>query len=120
VNLLKLQVALGCLILAQACGGSVAPEAVTAAKAAVRAAEVAGAEDEPNAALQLKHARDQIAQAEKLIQEEEDPQAATWLLRRAEVDADLALALSEERKTVAEAQEAKDDLEKLKKQLASD
>ena len=118
MNLLKLQVALGALILAQACGAAVPAEQVTAAKAAVRAAEVAGAEEEPSASLQLKHARDQIAQAEKLIRDEEDAEAATWLLKRAEVDADLALAMAEETKTAAEAQAAKDDLEKLKKQLA--
>ena len=99
------------------CGAGVLPtEQLTTAKASVAAAEVAGANDQPDAALRLKHARDQIEQAEKLITEEEY-EPAEWLLRRAAVDANLAMALAEEAETAKAAMQAKEDLEKLKKEL---
>jgi hypothetical protein len=103
-----------------ACGGAALPtEQLTTAKASVAAAEVAGANDEPSASLKLKHARDQIEQAEKLIAEEEY-EAAEWLLRRAAVDADLAMALAEEAETAEAATKAMEDLEKLKKELSEE
>jgi len=110
--------ALGSLMVG--CGGAAMPtEQLTTAKASVAAAEVAGANDEPAAALKLKHARDQIEQAEKLIAEEEN-ERAFWLLRRAAVDADVALALAEEAETAQAAQKAKEELERLKKELSEE
>jgi hypothetical protein len=99
-----------------ACGGAAIPqEKLTAAEAAVRAAEVGGAPDNPKAALHLKYARDQIVEAKKYIEEEENEVAAV-LLDRAEVDAELALALARVENARAEAAAALQEVQKLKQQ----
>lgn len=100
-------------LLSFACGGAAVPqEALTAAEAAARAAEVGGAQDNPKAALHLKYARDQINEAKKLIDEEENERAAA-LLARAAVDADLALALARVQGARSEAQAAIDEVKEL-------
>lgn len=99
-----------------ACGGAAIPqEKLTAAEAAVRAAEVGGAPTNPKAALHLKYARDQIVEAKKYIEEEENEVAAV-LLDRAEVDAELALALARVEGARAEATAALQEVQKLKQQ----
>jgi hypothetical protein len=109
-----------CATLTVGCGSAALPtEHMTAAKASVAAAEAAGANDEPSASLKLKHARDQIEQAEKLIAEEEY-ESAEWLLRRAAVDAEVALNLAEEAKTANDAMKAKEDLERLRRELTAE
>lgn len=101
-----------------ACGGAALPqEKLTAAKAAVRAAEVGGAADNPKAALHLKYARDNIAAASSLIEEEENELAAA-LLDRAEVDAELALELARVQAARDEAEQARQEVEELRKKQA--
>jgi hypothetical protein len=108
----------GLALLASACGGGALPQdKLTAAKAAVRAAEVGGAADNPKAALHLKYARDNIAEASELIEEEEHDLAAA-LLDRAEVDAELALALARVQSARNEAQAALDEVKELKRKQA--
>jgi hypothetical protein len=103
-----------------ACGGAAVPtEQMTAAQAALRAAEVGGAEDHPQASLHLKHASDQVESARLLI-EEGDNERALWVLRRAEVDAEVALALSKEHALVEDARAAMDEVERMKKKAGSD
>lgn len=100
-------------LVATACGGAAVPQdKLTAAEAAVRAAEVGGAPDNPKAALHLKYARDQIAEAKKLIEEDENERAAA-LLERAGVDAELALSLARVENARAEAQAALDEVKQL-------
>lgn len=99
-----------------ACGGSF-PEPrdqLASSEAALRAADVAGAPKIPEAALHLKRAKEQIERARGLIAEEEY-QRADWTLQRAQVDAELALALAKEDSQKMEAAEAKEKLEELKK-----
>ena len=120
VNGELMRVALGSIIvlmLASACGASApVPEAQrTETLAAVRAAEEVGAPNVPNAALHLKMSRDQIATAEALIRDEENEQA-TLVLLRAQADAELALELAREQQMRDEAAEARDRVEKLKKE----
>jgi hypothetical protein len=103
-------------LLIVACGGAAIPqEQLTAAKAAVSGAEVAGAANEPKAALHLKLAQEQIVKAEALIADDENEDAAR-IIDRAQVDAELALALAKEAKTKSEATETKEQLERLKKE----
>jgi hypothetical protein len=90
---------------------------LTSAEAAVRAAEVGGASDNPQAALHLKYARDQIAEAQKLIEDDEN-EAAAALLQRAEVDAELALSLARVEEARKEAQAARNEIEELKRKQA--
>ena len=124
VNDEGMRVALGSIIalmLASACGASApVPEAQrTETLAAVRAAEEVGAPNVPNAALHLKMARDQIATAESLIREDENEQA-TLVLLRAQADAELALELAREQQMKNEAAEARERIEKLKKEAAGE
>jgi hypothetical protein len=91
---------------AVACGGAAVPHSeLSTAQAAVRAAEVGGAAEDPQAELRLKNARDKIAEAEALIKEG-DNEEATWKLREAESDAELASALAQQTKAKAEADAA--------------
>lgn len=100
-----------------ACGGSFpAPtERMANTTAAVRAAEEVGGNKEPQAALHLKLAEEQLEQAKKLMADE-DNKRAEYVLMRADADAELALALSREASTKAEAQKARDELANLKKE----
>lgn len=103
------------LVLLNACGGAAVPqEALTAAKASVSGAEVAGAGATPDAALHLQRAKEQIAKAEALIKDGDNEEAAS-MIDRAAADADLALSLAKESKAKAEAQETKEHLQRLKK-----
>lgn len=96
MRLAKLFLITSCGLGVLACGGAAVPHAqMTSAEAAVRAAEVGGAPGVPKAELHLKHARDQIDAAKRLIEEGEN-ERALFVLKRAEADAELALALAEE------------------------
>lgn len=97
-----------------ACGGPPPPQdQLTAAQAAIRAAEVGGAPEHPKAALKIKNAQDQIAQAKALIAEGKHARAER-LLRRAELDAELGLSMAREEAMKAEVAAARAEVEKLK------
>ena len=101
-----------------ACGGGY-PEPrdqLTESEAAVRAAEVAGAQNTPQAALHLKRAREQIDAGKGLIQEGEN-ERAEWMLRRARADADLAMSLATEDAQRKKAAEVKEELDQLKQSM---
>jgi hypothetical protein len=96
------------------CGGGY-PEPrnqLTASESAVRAAEVAGAQNSPQSALHLKRAREQVESGKGLMNEG-DNERAEWVLRRAQADADLALALANEESQRKKAAEVKEELEQL-------
>lgn len=96
-----------------ACGGAALPQAeLTSAQSAVRAAEVAGAPDVPKGKLHLKYARDQIAEAQALIEEGKNKEAKR-VLERAEVDARYAHALAEQEEATIEAEEVLERIEEL-------
>ncbi|HVJ16391.1 MAG TPA: DUF4398 domain-containing protein [Polyangiaceae bacterium] len=106
---------LGAFSTLAACGGAAVPqEQLTSAKAAASGAEVGGAAEDPKAALHLKLAKEGIATAEHLI-EEGDNEEAERALWRAQADAELALSLSKQTKSKAEAAEASEQLERLQK-----
>jgi hypothetical protein len=102
-----------------ACGGAAIPQAqMTASEKAISAAEGGGANSVPKAALHLKQAQDQVAEAKKLI-EDEDMERAEWALRRAEADAQLALTMAQENTAKAEAAEAVEMVQMLREKLKS-
>jgi Domain of unknown function (DUF4398) len=68
---------------------------LAASMAAVRGAETAGAEQSPQAALHLKLAREQLAQAENMVNRDDNERADAMAIR-AYNDAELALALARE------------------------
>lgn len=83
-------------LAAIACAGAPQPtERLASAQAAVRAAKEVGAKDVPQAALHAQLAEEQVQQANKLIEEGENERADT-VLRRAQADAELAVALARE------------------------
>lgn len=90
-----------------ACGPSYAPpvQRMADAQAAYRSAKEAGAEQDPRAQLHLKLAEEQFATAKTLLEEEENRRADFWLIR-SKADAELALALAQERATRADAEAA--------------
>jgi Domain of unknown function (DUF4398) len=102
---------------AVACGGAAVPqEALTAAQASSKGADVGGANEDPKAQLHLKLANEQIEKAKKLIADDENEEAAR-VIERAQADADLALALAQQAKALRDAKEADEQLGKLKKKL---
>lgn len=104
------------IVLVTACGGAPVPnDRVVSATAALRGAEVGGASNNPQASLMLKHAKDGLAKAKALIANGDNEQAS-WVLRRAEVDANLALYMAREASAKAQAQAALDQLAALRQQ----
>ena len=101
-----------------ACGGAAVPQdSLTAAQADVKGAEVGGAADNPQAALHLKLAKDQIEEAQKQIKDG-DNEAAARTLDRAQADAELALSLAKEAKAQGDASDATEQVGKLRKEIA--
>ena len=79
-----------------ACGGSSLPPAKVAdTQSSITAASAVGADQHPQAALHLKMARDQLKQAQGLIDDGKDDQAKL-VLERADADAQVALMLTRE------------------------
>ena len=106
---------LGALVVA-GCGGAALPaERLASAEAATRGAAEIGAEQTPEASLHLKLARDQIAQAKGMIEDGENDRAGS-VLSRAEVDAELALALTRETAARAEASAVIQEAQALRRQ----
>jgi hypothetical protein len=92
----------GALLVTGCASGPVPVAHVTSAKAAIRLAHQVGAVDTPRAAKHLRLARDQFAQAQRLLRRDENHLARLALLR-AEADADFAVALALEEKIRARA-----------------
>ena len=108
---------LSLLLLGVGCGASAPPTLQqTKTQSAIRGAEVAGAEDTPKAKLHLKMAKDHLANAEQLISEEEYDDAAL-VLRRAEADAELAIALSKESDARGRAEDLQRKVQELKREV---
>jgi hypothetical protein len=108
--------ALFAALLLTACGGAAIPaEKLTSAKASIRGAHELGAEQNPQASLHLKMARDQVARAERLIAEDENEDAAL-ALNQAQADAELALALTRERSERLQAEQARARIAELRAQ----
>jgi hypothetical protein len=85
---------LGGLLVAVGCGGSDVPvRQLASAESSIRAAKEVGAENTPDAALQLKMANDRLIRAKQLSADGENEEAQA-LLEEAEVDAELALLIA--------------------------
>jgi Domain of unknown function (DUF4398) len=98
------------------CGGAAMPlDKLTDAKATVRAAQEAGADRTPQAALHLKMANDELASAQKAVNDN-DSDRAQLLLNQAQSDADLAVALARGSADLRAAQTAQSKIVDLSKQ----
>ncbi|MCC7535370.1 MAG: DUF4398 domain-containing protein [Deltaproteobacteria bacterium] len=82
------------LLIASGCAGATVPVArMSSAQAAVRAAVEVGADRNARASLHLRLAREQLGLARSLARDGEE-ERATSMLRRAQMDAELALAIT--------------------------
>ncbi len=91
-------------LAAGGCGGAAPPtQAKTDTVAAIRAAHEVGAEQQPRAAYHLELAQEQLTRADSLIEQGRMVDAER-MLRRAQADAELAIALTREAAVVAEAE----------------
>jgi hypothetical protein len=82
------------------------------AQAAISAADAVGAQGEPRAALHLKMARDQLVEAQALVQKGKSEEASL-ALDRARTDAELALMVAREAQARTVATRAKQDVQRL-------
>ena len=99
--------------LVVACGGSSLPPAKAAdTQSSISAAAAVGADQNPQAALHLKMARDQLKQAQGLIEDGKDEEARL-VLDRATADAEVALMITREAQAAANLKKARGDVEAL-------
>ena len=106
--------ALGGAAALTGCGGFPPPNThMATAMSSVRAASEVGAEKDPQAALHLKLAQEQLDQAKQLMNDG-DNKRADFVLSRAEADAELAVAQAREADMRSQAQAALDKLSALK------
>ncbi|MBN1655733.1 MAG: DUF4398 domain-containing protein [Deltaproteobacteria bacterium] len=107
------------LFLLLGCGGAAPPDRqMVSAEAAIRAAQELGAPNVPQASLSLRQAVGQVDKAKALMRDGNNARAA-MMLARAQVDAELAIALTKENTAKAEAQEAEDTVVELKNKMKS-
>src|SRR5438309_868450 len=103
-------------LFAVGCASSAVPlDRLTDAKATVRAAQEAGAQGTPQAALHLKMANDELASAQKAL-DDNDNDRARLLLNQAQADADLSLSLARGTTEKQQAQAAQAKIDSLLKQ----
>lgn len=102
-----------CTLLVVACGGSSLPPAKVAdTQSSISAATAVGADQNPQAALHLKMARDQLGQAQGLISDGKDEEARL-VLQRADADAEVALMITREAQASENVKKANADVQKL-------
>lgn len=103
-----------------ACGGTPAPtDHMAQSFAAIRAAEEAGAEEEPKAALHLKLAKEQLEEARVRIDEGEHDKAE-MLLRRTDSDAELAMSIARYRRAHELAEEALGESKEIEREASEE
>jgi hypothetical protein len=106
----------GAAALALGCGGFPSPtQHMATAQASVRAAQEVGAQNDPQAALHLKLAQEELDRAKQLMNDGQNKRAE-FVLSDAESDADLSVAEAKQASTRAQAQQVLDQLKSLKQQ----
>lgn len=102
------------LALGAGCGSYPPPtERLTTSEAAIRGAAEVGASQVPRAQLHLQLAQEQTDKAKRLMQDGYN-ERAELTLKRAQADAELAIAIAKEHETLQHAQQAQAKLEQLK------
>jgi len=112
IGIVVFAVAVGAIAIGAGC--ATAPLSTEAATSGIRAADEVGAADVPQASLYLQLAREDLARVNALT-EKGDDEAAASMLTRAEVDAELALALSREDAERTQAQAAMEQVRQLRR-----
>lgn len=112
--MIRLANTLACTLLVVACGGSSLPPAKVAdTQSSISAAAAVGAEQNPQAALHLKMARDQLSQAQGMINNGKNDEARL-VLDRANADAEVALMITREAQAEANTRKAQAEVQSLK------
>jgi hypothetical protein len=107
----RIALSLGLAFTAGACGGGEVPaKQLAESESAIRAASEVGAEENPQASLHMKMAKDHFAEAQAASKDGEQ-ESAKLLLEKAEADAELALALTRKEQASAKAEQAKEKLQ---------
>jgi hypothetical protein len=110
----SIRIALIPAILGLGCGGALAPtERLATTEAAIRGARELDADALPRGALHIKLAEEQLDKAKGYI-EDDMYQRADLALRRAQADAELAIALAREHEMNEKTRVARARLEQLK------
>jgi hypothetical protein len=100
-------------VFAAGCGGSALPPAKVAdTQSSISAAAAVGADQHPQAALHLKMARDQLKQAQGLIDDGKSDEARL-VLERADADAEVALMITREAQASENVRKARSDVDNL-------
>lgn len=99
------------------CGGAAPPDRqMVSAEAAIRGAQELGATSVSEASLYLRLAERQVDKAKALMRNGNNQRAA-MMLSRAQLDAELAIALAKENSAKTEAQEAENTVDALKEKM---
>ena len=112
----KIAFVLASVMLAACASTPVPADKLANSQAAVRSAEEMNAERNPDAALYLRLAREQLDDAKKKIKDG-DNERATYVLARAQADAEVALNLAREAQTRADAQKTIESVQQIKAQM---
>ena len=98
--------------LGAACGSSFQPptDRLASSEAAIRSAKELGAQNDPQAALHVKLADEQVATARHLMKDGEN-RRADLVLQRAKSDAELAVVLTREKAAKTDAERARQTLD---------
>ncbi len=98
--------------LGAACGSSFQPptDRLASSEAAIRSAKELGAQNDPQAALHVKLADEQVATARNLMRDGEN-RRADLVLQRAKSDAELAVVLTREKAAKTDAERARQILD---------
>lgn len=92
------------------CAAAPVPQAkVVSSAAAIRTAHELRADETPLSQLRLQYAKDEYAQAQRLIADGDPEKAELWLAR-AEADAELAIALAKQARSERDAAAAQAEL----------
>jgi hypothetical protein len=106
-----------CACLATACASTPIPaDKLARSAAAVKSAEVANADQVPQARDYLKSARSELDHAKRLLQSG-DNKAASFVLLRSEADAEAALNLAHESEAQKDAMQTIQSVQAIKAQL---
>lgn len=106
-------------VLAIGCASTPVPaDKLANATAATRSAEEMQASRNPQAALHLKLAKEQLEEARKMLKDGDNEEATSMLLR-AEADANASLGLAREHAARLDAQKTIDNVQQTKSQLST-
>jgi hypothetical protein len=111
IRIAVLAAAIVAIVIAAGCAS--APLKTDASTSGIRAAEEVGAANVPQASLHLQLAKEELGRAKSLAADDQKDKADS-MLARAEVDAELAVALSREDAEKTEARAAVDRVRQLR------